>query len=120
MANPKNEFNGFFAASNMDSAMRSYRPPVKDVIKAMLKLVAEGPEFWKDERKRLDICCGLAYAIQEVEEAIGKGNMDIIDLYQSGCCMLMSTILSNTFDEFAGEEERKRFPNPNSYEEDED
>ena len=113
MANPKNEFNGFFSAPDMGSAMKSYKPPAKDVIKAMLKLVAESPEFWKDERKRLDLCCGLAYCIQEVDKAIASNNYDIIDLYQSGCCMLMSTLLTDTFDEFAGEEERRRFnPNP--------
>ena len=113
MANPKNEFNGFFSAPDMGSAMRSYKPPVKDVIKAMLKLVAESPQFWTDERRRLDLCCGLAYCIQEVEKAIAANDMEVIDLYQSGCCMLISTLLTNTFDEFAGEEERRRFnPNP--------
>jgi hypothetical protein len=113
MNNPKNEFHGFFSAPNMDAAMKSYKPPVKDVIKAMLKLVAESPEFWTDQNRRLDLCCGLAYCIQEVEKAIAEDNFEIIDLYQSGCCMLMSTLLTNTFDEFAGEEERRRFnPNP--------
>ena len=122
MIDPTNNFNDFF---NMDKpvsreSMGGYKPSIREVILSIIDLTAHNPMFYKDENLRLVVCSGILYATQELSDMKDRGERPSdVDVGMGAYMMLLGDYMSMTYDEFAGEQERKQFPhNRKDYEKD--
>ena len=108
-----NNFDNFF---DMDKPltpemMGAFRPTVSEVVDSLLLLTMQNPLFYKDENLRLAVCSGILYSTQELAEAKAKGFVpEGITAGHAGFMLLLSDMMSMTYDEFAGPVEREKFP----------
>lgn len=123
MADPTNNFADFF---NMDKPahqemMGKFKPTIREVIVSLIDLVAQNPGFYKDENLRVIALTGIMYATQELV-ALRNQNLrpDDVDMGMSAFMMMLSDMLRMTYNEYAGETEKEKFPLGDFNDEDED
>lgn len=122
MTNPKNEYGDFFNMEkpvNMDT-MGNFKPSISEVVLSLIDITAKNPLFYKDENLRMIVCAGILYATEELAAAKERGERPRdVDVGMGAYMMLLGDYMSMTYDEFAGDMERKQFPhNRKDYEKD--
>lgn len=122
MTNPTNNFGDFF---NMDKKFEShmmgnFKPTIHEVIMGLIDLTSKNPFFYKDENLRMAVCGGILFATEELARAKERGERpDDVTIGHAAYMMLLGDFMSLTYDEYAGELERKHFPhNRKDYEQD--
>jgi hypothetical protein len=120
MANPSNNFSNFFSSDEPHPMMDKFKPTIKQAIMGLIEMTAQSPMFYMDPQKRLMVCAVLAYATQELAEMKEK-NIKPADVYPGDAAFMMvvGDMMSMTYDEFAGDQEREMFPhNRGNFEQD--
>jgi len=111
MPDPNNNFSNFFDNNDPHPMMEQFKPSIHDVIYSIIELVTRHPTFYMDEKLRLVVCAGLGYATQELAEAKARNERPKnVTAGDAAFMMLMGDMMSLTYDENAGETERKHFP----------
>lgn len=112
MTNPPNKFKDIL---NLDkdidpSLLENYKPTIMEVVRGLIDLTAHTPLFYKDENTRMMVNAGILYATQELRDAKENGDDPKVSLEAGAYMMLLGDIMSMTYDAYAGEVERERFP----------
>jgi len=122
MIDPANNFGDFF---NMEkeytpNMMGNYKPTISEVIIGLIEMTSKNPFFYKDENLRMAVCGGILFATEELAKAKERGERpDNVSIGDAAYMMLLGDFMSLTYDEYAGELERKHFPhNRKDYEQD--
>lgn len=122
MIDPTNNFENFF---NMDKPsnpdmMGKFKPSISEVVLSLIDITAKNPMFYKDENLRMVVCAGILYTTQELSDMRDRGERPSdVDMGMGAYMMLLGDYMSMTYDEFAGDLERKQFPhNRKDYEQD--
>ena len=113
MTDPTNNYGDFF---NMDKKvspeiMGAHRPTIAEVVDSLLMLTMQQPLFYTDEKLRMVVCAGILYSTQELAKAKEQGLVPAeITAGHAGFMLLLSDVMSMTYDKYAGKLERENFP----------
>lgn len=113
MTEPTNNYGDFF---NMDKKvspeiMGAYRPTIFEVVDSLLMLTMQQPLFYMDEKLRMVVCAGILYSTQELAKAKEQGlKPEGLTAGHAGFMLLLSDVMSMTYDKYAGKLERENFP----------
>ncbi len=116
--NPSNDFTDFFTAKTPPKGVQNFKPPIPAVVESMLGVIAnKGEMYYADAQLRFEICCALSYCAHMIRDPEMAKELNV---FSSGVLMLVTMQINETYEEYAGEEERNRFGPPRDSEEDSD
>jgi hypothetical protein len=111
MPDPTNNFSNFFDNNDPHPMMHEFKPSIHEVIFSLVELVMRNPTFYKDQKLRLVASAAMAYATQELADAKERNERPKdVTAGDAAFMMLLGDMMSMTYDEFAGDLERKHFP----------
>lgn len=111
MSNPKNEFENFFAEGG-EKIAEKFQPaqPPEHIIDALIALVGERPKFYRDPVLRIMVCNGIASVTDYMMKEVAAGRRPNIHLGTAAFMMLLGDRMASTYEQYASEEERERYP----------
>ena len=109
--NPTNKFDGFFDGNGEIPQNVEMRPPtVQMMVHTLIVLTGTTPEWYKIEKNRIIACSFLEAIADGVKDfKDGKEKDAPISLSEAAFLMMTSEIIFAT-QQFASDEERKRWP----------
>ena len=109
--NPTNKFDGFFDGNGEIPQNVEMRPPtVQMMVHTLIVLTGTTPELYKNEKNRIIACSFLEAIADGVKDfKDGKEKDAPISLSEAAFLMMTSEIIFAT-QQFASDEERKRWP----------
>ena len=109
MSNPRNEFSDFFSKP-VEEIRNTMKPPtVEQVVNALCALVAENPKFYEDEKLRLMVCKGMSFCSMWMVDELAKGRRPDLHLGYAAFMMMLGDRMESTYEEFAGDTERRMY-----------
>lgn len=106
---PQNKYDGFFDKKNIPN-MENFKPTPTQIIEALMALVGAHQYFYEDEGMRLVVSNNVNYLTNWMVTEKQEGRNPNIHIGYAGFMMMVAQVMEMTYDEFAGEEERRRYP----------
>lgn len=111
MPDPTNNFSNFFDNNEPHPMMDEFKPSISQVIRSLVELVTLNPLFYMDEKLRLIACAAMGYATQELLDAKARNEKPKdVTVSDAAFMMILGDMMSMSYDEFAGDMEREKFP----------
>lgn len=105
----KNEFDGFFENPTANK-FEKYAPTIEQIAQALMTLCGQNPKWYKNEQLRLMAWGGVNTICSQIHDCIQNDRKPDLHIAYAAFLMLLQDRLITSYDEFAGEEERERFP----------
>jgi hypothetical protein len=105
---PQNKYDGFF--SRKDINIKAFKPDPLDVAKSLMQFAGEFPNFYKDEGQRMIVANGIHYVTDWMLGEKADGRMPEIHVGVAAFMMMIAQVMEMTYEEYAGQTERERYP----------
>lgn len=105
----KNEFEGFFENPS-SSKFQKYAPTIEQVAQALMTLCGQNVQWYKNPELRLMAWGGVSTICRQIQQSIDENRKPDLHIAYAGFLMLLQDRLVTSYAEFAGDEERERFP----------
>ena len=105
----KNEFDGFFENPGAQKFTK-FAPSMEQVAMALMKMCGQDPEWYKKSETRILAWGGSQKICREIEGCVVRGEKPDLHPAFAGFLMLMQDRLVTSYEDYASEEEREKYP----------
>jgi hypothetical protein len=116
---PQNKYDGFFSKKDI-SGMEAFKPTPTQITEALMALAGTMPDFYKDTGQRMVVTNGIAYLTDWLVDEKEAGRVPDFHVGYAAFMMMLVQVMDMTYDDYAGDYERKHFPRYRSDEEEEE
>lgn len=106
---PKNNYDGFFSKKDFPN-IDQHRPSNEQIMQALMALAGQHQFFYKDEKLRLIVCSNINYLTNWMVDEKEAGRNPNIHVGYAAFMMMLAQVMEMTYDEFAGDIEREKYP----------